>query len=607
MRRIALIATTLVAGAAAFSATAPAGDSHTYSIEMFNAFGVVQGSDVRVAGVTAGSVKAIDINSKKRAVVTVELSGPLSVLGTQSRCSSEPQSLIAEYFIDCKPKGPPIEHSDDLEKPDIPAEHVKQTVQNDLVQNILREPYKQRLQLLINEFGTALAGNADNLNEAIRLGAPALTQLHKVTSVLADQNTIIANLNSDSDKIIGRLNQRSEDVVAFIKNARDTASASAERGDDLSQDFGKLDDFLAEFKPTLVRLDELATTQTPVLEDLHASAGGLNKLMLNLPAFNSATETSLKSLGDASEVGKRALQQGQDEIRLLAESGKKAPQAGEELADFLRDTTDPSRSVEADTRAAADTGDPNRKGYTGLEGLLNYVYYQAGSLNQFDSIGHLLHFSLYYIQSGPCGEFSSGRDASGNVSLPTNAGGTTSSPTISGPASSQIHNCIGWLGPDQPGVNDCSASAGFQSCGPGQLGYGFPPYDKSVCPHGTSPAAAENICSPTKTSKATPQKGGGGSGGGAGGKGGASVPGTNGLPLPDLPDNGPVGDAQRRLQDTIDRILGGNGNSGGDLRDLPRRLRERLRQQQNGGGHGGGGGGSGNGGANDLLDFLLGP
>jgi ABC-type transporter Mla subunit MlaD len=618
MRRIALILTLLAGVAAAFVATAPADDSHTYSIEMYNAFGIVSGSDVRVAGVNAGTVKSLDVNDQKRAVVTVELTGPLSVLGTDTKCSSEPQSLIAEYFIDCDPHGPPIQHSDDPNKPDIPADHVEQTVQNDLVQNTLREPYKRRLQLLINEFGTALAGNPQNLNEAIRLGAPALVKLKKVTHVLGDQNTIIRNLNVDSDHIIGKLNERSQDVVSFIRNARDTAAASAERGNDLSADFGKLDDFLAELKPTLTQLDELAVTQTPVLQDLRGSAGGLDRLMLNLPAFNSATKTSLQSLGDASKVGKRALQQGKDELHLLAESGKKAPATSEILADFLRDIDDPSRSVEQDARAAKtcndkslpcySTGRSAPAGYTGLEGLLNYAYYQAGSLNQYDSIGHMLHFSLYYIFSGPCGNFTTGRDPStGAVSMPNRAGGTTSTPTLTGPDSTQIADCIGWLGKNQAGVNNNN--------------YNFPPYQggtgpDSVCPGGTAPAAALALCDPSAKRKSTPTpqrkskpQSGGSPGGGAGSAGTSSGGSGNGsgLPIPGLPGGGGGGSGGGGgLQDTLDRILGGNGNHGGGLGDLPRRLRDRVRNQGGNGGNGGSGGSGGNA-AQDLLDFLLGP
>jgi len=174
MRRIVLIGALLAALAAGATSMAGADDSHTYNIEMYNAFGIVKRSDVRIAGVNAGSVTALGITPTKRALVTISTSGPLGVLGKDTRCSSEPQSLIAEYFITCSPNGPPL--------PDggtIPASHVKQTVQSDLVQNTLREPFKDRLQLLINEFGTALAGNPHDLNQAIRLGSPALDQLRR--------------------------------------------------------------------------------------------------------------------------------------------------------------------------------------------------------------------------------------------------------------------------------------------------------------------------------------------------------------------------------------------------------------------------------------------
>ena len=182
MRRLLLTAL-IVLGAAGggVAATAGADDTHTYTIELDNAFGIVKDSEVRIAGVTSGTVSALSINDQKRAVITVEVSGPLAQLGVDTECSSEPQSLIAEYFIDCQPKGEPIPTEDeptaddDLAtiEPNIPVEQTTQTVQADLVQNTLREPFKRRLQLLINEFGTALAGNSQNLNDAIRRGGRA--------------------------------------------------------------------------------------------------------------------------------------------------------------------------------------------------------------------------------------------------------------------------------------------------------------------------------------------------------------------------------------------------------------------------------------------------
>jgi ABC-type transporter Mla subunit MlaD len=615
MRRLGFIAGLVATAAAALAVSAPAGDSRTYLIEMYNAFGIVEGSDVRVAGVNAGEVTDLDVNSKKRAVVSVELSGPLAVLGSETRCSTSPQSLIAEYFIDCDPDGPPIESSGDIEKPDVPADHVEGTVQNDLVQDTLREPFKRRLQLLINEFGTALAGNPHNLNEAIRLGAPALRDTEKVLRVLGNQNRIIRDLNVDSDAIISRLTERREDVVRFIEEARDTAAASAARRDDLSQDFAKLDDFLAKLNPTLKQLDNFTSAGTPLLTNLDASAPGLNELVKSLPEFNRNGRDALRTLGYASKKGEAAFTRGKEEIDALAKSGRNATYVGEMLADLFRDIDDPSRATEEDTRVAADTDRGPRTiqldngseltvepGYTGMEGLLNYAYYQTGATNQFDQVGHLLHFNLYYALTGPCGAFTSGRDPeTGEVELPNVSGVATNNPSLTGsedfPGTEEITKCATWLGNHQPGIT---------------VDDGLGPYDPSVCPQGTKPEQAEQtLCGPglkkagaqSDQQRRSGSRGSGRDGGGLQGLPGGDEPG--GLPdLPGLPGGG--GGGGLSLEDLLDlpRNL---------LNDLPQRLQDRVRNHTSGsnntGGSSGGGGGGGGGGnaVNNLLDFLLGP
>jgi virulence factor Mce-like protein len=594
VRRIATALTLIIAAVAGLSATAGADDTHTYEIEMYNAFGIVQGSDVRIAGVNAGRVTDLAITPEKQARVTVELSGEFGTLGKDTKCSSEPQSLIAEYYITCEPSGPPLDDGGT-----IPASQVSQTVQNDLVQDTLREPFKQRLALLVNEFGTALAGNAHSLNEAIRLGAPAITQLHKITSILASQNRIITDLNVNSDRVISQLAARRDDVVSFIDRATDTADASLARRDDLSRDFEILDDFLAELQPTLAKLDEVARTNTPLLTDLEAAAPGLNQLALNLPAFSNASDASLTSLGEASTVGTTALRRGADEIRLLADSGAKAPKTGEILADLFRDLDDPRRAVEIDDRVPKDTGrdNPNpgkkdTKGYTGLEGLLNYAYYQPGALNQFDQVGHLLHFTLYYIFSGDCGKFNSGHDPStGAPGVPAQSGGTTTNIL-------DAADCVGWLGPNQPGVNESLH---------------LPKYDPSVCPNGTAPEqAAQTLCSPSGSNRddrsghgqgqpdETSSGGGnGGNGGPGGGPGGGSTGDQGGSTGGDTVDPGQL------PNDILDQILNLPPSA---IDDLPQSVQDQLGLGDSGHSGHAPAGGSGTAGADatgDLLDFLF--
>jgi ABC-type transporter Mla subunit MlaD len=514
LRRLLAIAALICASVAALAATASGDDEHTYFIEFDNAFGLTNGSEVKVAGVTAGTVIDLDVNSSKRAVVKVQLSGPVSVLGQDTICRSQPQSLIAEYFVDCTPKGPPIEVADEsdadhVEDPDIPVTQTRQTVQNDLVLSTMRMPYRERLTLLINEFGTALAGNGENLNKAIHRGAPALEQTRKVTKLLASQNTTIRDLNVNADRIIGKLAERREDVTRFIREATNTAQIANTRRDDLSQNFALLDDFLAELGPTMNELDNLAVQGTPRATDLRGAAPGLTTLSRNLPAFNRSATTGLRALGNASVTGRSALRKGRDEIKQLGKSSKKAFAPADDLTKFLRDIDDPGRAVEVDARAAADTGRKAPTGYTGMEGLLNYLYYQTGAINQYDEIGHLLHFSIFEVGTGPCANYNPGMYKD-EVGVP-NADGSAATTSVL-----DANRCVAWLGDHQPDINEP---------------LNLPPYSSAVCPDGSTdtslcdPAGTLSASADRKSSRRTRSASGStpGNGSDAGGTGGGDT------------------------------------------------------------------------------------
>ena len=146
----------------------------------------------------------------------------------------------------------------------------------------------------------------DSLNEAIRLGAPALTQLRKVTQILASQNTIIRDLNANSDQVIGRLAERREDVVRFIKKARDTAEASAARREDLSQ---RLRASSTTSSPSCARPSPSSTTSPSSRRRCSPTCAPRPRASTasrsTCPPFNGATEASLRSLGERV-AGRRA-------------------------------------------------------------------------------------------------------------------------------------------------------------------------------------------------------------------------------------------------------------------------------------------------------------
>jgi ABC-type transporter Mla subunit MlaD len=566
MRRIALICASIAVSASMAVAVASAGEEvHSYRVEMYNAFGLVDGSEVRVAGVNVGTISDLTVNPSKRAVVTIEVEGDLARFGDETTCESSPQSLIAEYYLDCQPAGEPLP-----EGGLIPASRVKQTVQPDLVQNTMREPFRARLTLLINEFGTALAGNPENLREAIRLGSPALTEFEQVTRILANQAKMIRSLNVHSEKVSGELARYRERVVNFVDEAEDVASTALERREDVSRGFDRFDDYIRELQPTLAQLGDTADQQAPLLADLREAAPELHRLTVSLPPFQRASEDSLGSLGDAAVTGRSALRRGRDELDLLGDAAGPAPETAEIIADLLRDLDDPRRAVEINDLAAQATGRTserpgtrNTMGYTGFEGLLNYAYHQSLAINQFDQVGHALLVNLVEYQTGPCGSFSSGRDpATGEPGIPAETGGTTTD-------FREIARCAAWLGPNQPGITEDS---------------GLPPYHPSVCPDGTYPEhARRTLCDPAGSPRVGLAPDAEGLESSPDDRGAGEGPGSRGEE-PGAPDaDEPLGD--------LNGLLG-----------VPDELLEGLGMNPPGGGRGGSPPVS-----DDLLDFLLGP
>src|SRR3954466_9180237 len=110
MRRLLVIALVLAAGAGAFVVAKPSAgstDPHqpTYTVELDNAFGIVNGADVKVAGVRAGHVTGMRVDRRtKRALVDIAIDkAGFGSMRKDAFCESRPQSLIGEYFIDCRP------------------------------------------------------------------------------------------------------------------------------------------------------------------------------------------------------------------------------------------------------------------------------------------------------------------------------------------------------------------------------------------------------------------------------------------------------------------------------------------------------------------------
>jgi ABC-type transporter Mla subunit MlaD len=457
MRRIGSIVLVLVAAVAAVALTGARSQREVagfqVKIAFDNAFGLTEGGDLRVGGVKAGKTLKFDVSKGRECQGATPGDGPPRTCAivesiitengfknfrTDAHCDIRQQSLIGEYYVDCQPGHNPRSLGNNATIPDT---QTTSTIPPDLVGDVLRRPYRDRLRLIIAELGTGLAGRPQDVSELLHKAHPGLRQTQKVLQILGNQRTIIKNFISNSNTVVRELDFKKRQLQNWIVQASKASDVSASRRTAIAAGFQRLPTFLAELNGTMQRLEDLTNAQTPVLKDLHRAAPSLNTFFTRLGPFSQASRPAFRSLGRASDAGKKAFGDAREEIAALRQLAQGAPEAAKPLRQLLQTLDDRNRSTEDSTLAQASAPpapDPTamanshgHKGFTGMEAIFNYAYWQVLALNQFDSVSHFLRAIV--IRDPQCGVFQNDLRST--------------------PLQRQIRDrCNNYLGPNQPGV-----------------------------------------------------------------------------------------------------------------------------------------------------------
>jgi ABC-type transporter Mla subunit MlaD len=385
MRRLAAgtLLTLALVGAAVFGvgAAAPGGGS-SYKVRAIfdDVASAVPGEDVKIAGAKVGKIDSMDVTANHKAAVVLDITeAGFTPFHRDASCTIRPQSLIGEKYVECDPGRP---SSPELKTiPDglpgegdhlLPLANTSSPVDLDLINNIMRLPYRERLTIILSELGTGLAGRGQDLNAVIHRANPALRQTDRVLKQLADENVTLKNLASKSDQALAPLARDRRHLSGFIKNANEVGEATAVHANDIQRGIQKLPRFLRELKPTLVDLGQLADEMTPTLSDLDKASPSLARLVLQLGPFSRSATRSLTTLGQATDVGGPVL--------------KRALPVVKDLRAFAHSAKPVSQNLDALTASLDQTG--------GLEQAMNYIFFQMTAVNGFDEISHYLRAAL---------------------------------------------------------------------------------------------------------------------------------------------------------------------------------------------------------------------
>jgi phospholipid/cholesterol/gamma-HCH transport system substrate-binding protein len=391
MRRVLAVVLLIAALVAVVVIVRSGNDDGGYKVRAIfeNAGFVIPGEDVKVAGVKVGKIDSLDVTEDKKAAVVLDITDPgYQDFRKDAECIVRPQSLIGERFVECEltqaraPGTEPPPALDQIQRGPgkgqylLPVENTSKAVDLDLVNNIMRRPVRERLSVILDELGMGVAGRGEDLNVVIRRADPALKEVDKVIKILASQNDTLKRLAVDSDTILQPLARERRHVSGAIENSSAVARATASERVALAADIERLPQFLNQLTPTMQQLGALSDQMTPVVTNLGAVAPQINRMIFELGPFAKAGIPALQSLGQA------------------AEQGTPAVTAARPVITDLRKLAEAARPVGSDARKLLES--LNSTG--GINRAMDYVFFQAGGINGFDSLGHYLRAALLVNQ-----------------------------------------------------------------------------------------------------------------------------------------------------------------------------------------------------------------
>jgi phospholipid/cholesterol/gamma-HCH transport system substrate-binding protein len=287
---------------------------------------LVPNADVRISGVNVG--KVVDVQPKGvDSLVTMNIDSTYAPMPVDTRAILREKTLLGEAYVALSTgsgSGPKFKDGGT-----IPNTHVEKTQQLDQVLDSFNPQTQHNLQALLNGTGAALAGQGQNLNDAVGNYDPLVTDAAAIVGVLNAQQSNLRSLIANGATIFNTLGDRSSDLRTLVTSGDQVLSATAQRNVALTDTVNGLPPFLEQLrttlrglnttlglaKPSLVALRPVAPLLTPALREvsavtkpglslIHAAPGLLKSARVALPAiadFGKAFKPSVDALLPAAE------------------------------------------------------------------------------------------------------------------------------------------------------------------------------------------------------------------------------------------------------------------------------------------------------------------
>ena len=239
-------------------------------------------SDVRIAGVNVGKVKAKELDKGgARTVVDVELDERFAPIPEDTRAILRQKTLLGETYVELTPGDPATGMLDEGDS--LGNSNVEQTVELDEILRIFSPETKDAFRQWVDYSAEAIeGGTSQDLNDALGNLPEFAGSGSDVLGVLDEQDQAVRQLIRNTGVVFAALNEQEGALRELIVNSNNTFEATASEQEALAETIQIFPTFLRESRLTLARLEEFSRDTNPLVNDLKPVADDLGPTVRDL-------------------------------------------------------------------------------------------------------------------------------------------------------------------------------------------------------------------------------------------------------------------------------------------------------------------------------------
>jgi phospholipid/cholesterol/gamma-HCH transport system substrate-binding protein len=291
-------------------------------------------SDVRIAGVTVGKVKSLQVAPPSERVAgqdttqaTLEIEPQFAPINSDARAILRQKTLLGETYVELtsgtKPgqNAAPVSLGSAGGASDAAAQQAqsipeggtlgvgqtKNATQIDDIFNALDQPTREAFRRWQANAAVAVNGRAVDLNDALGNLGPFVSDATNILSVLRHQKVALQGLVRNTGTVFQALSERNQELAGAITGSDKTFGALARENQALAQTFqifpvfehesrltlARLDAFQANTRPLIRKLLPVANDISPTLHSVRQLSPHLKSLFINLRPLIRASRTGL--------------------------------------------------------------------------------------------------------------------------------------------------------------------------------------------------------------------------------------------------------------------------------------------------------------------------